>query len=175
MPTERAVDRCMAELKDLETPALLLDRAKLEANWARLSGRIAKLGPTLRLHVKTAKSVDLVRRLHGGVPAPITVSTLKEAEVFAAAGYRDILYGVAIAPSKLSRAIALARSGVRLKVVADSVELATAIAGSGLEVLIEIDCDGHRAGLRPADPQLVEVANALSRGGAIVAGDDAAR
>ena len=85
-------------LTGLETPALLLDRAKLDANWRRLSQHIAKLGPALRLHVKTAKSLEVVRRLHGGVPAPICVSTLKEAEIFGAHGYRDVLYTVAIAP-----------------------------------------------------------------------------
>ena len=81
-------------LTGLETPALLLDRAKLDANWRRLSQHIAKLGPALRLHVKTAKSLEVVRRLHGGVPAPICVSTLKEAEIFGAHGYRDVLYTV---------------------------------------------------------------------------------
>lgn len=160
----------MSGLKDLETPALLLERAKLDANWRRFSQRIARLGPALRLHVKTAKSLEVVRRLHGGKPAPICVSTLKEAEIFGAHGYRDILYTVAIAPNKLARAAALVKSGMRLSVIVDSVELAKAIAGSPLDVLIEIDSDGHRAGLRPDDPQLVQVAKTLSAGGATVAG-----
>jgi len=45
-----------------------------------------------------------------GIPAGargITVSTLKEAEAFFAAGVSDILYAVSIAPSKLPRALAL--------------------------------------------------------------------
>ena len=98
----------MTPLSALETPALVLDRTKLDANWERLSCHIARLGPVLRLHVKTAKSVEVVRRLHAGSPAPICVSTLKEAEVFASHGYRDILYTVALAPNKLSRAASLA-------------------------------------------------------------------
>lgn len=160
----------MTGLQDLETPALLLDRAKLEANWRRMSARIAKLGPSLRLHVKTAKSLEVVRRLNGERHGPICVSTLKEAEIFGSHGYHDVLYTVALAPNKVARAAALAASGIRLKVVVDNEDLAKAIAGAPLDVLIEIDSDGHRAGLRPDDARLVEVARALAGGGATVAG-----
>ena len=160
----------MTELARLQTPALLVDRAKLDANWRRMSQHIAALGCTLRLHVKTAKSLELARRLHGNAAAPIAVSTLKEAEVFAAGGYRDILYAVAIAPNKLERAAALARSGVRLTVILDSVELARALSGTGLPALIEIDSDGHRAGVRPDEARLVAIAAEIARGGATVAG-----
>ncbi len=160
----------MSELARLETPALLIDRAKLDANWQRLSRHIDALGCSLRLHVKTAKSLELTRRLHRNAAAPIAVSTLKEAEQFAAGGYRDILYAVAIAPNKLERAAALAQSGVRLTVVLDSAELARAVAGSGFPVLIEIDSDGHRAGVRPDDARLLPIAAEIARGGATVAG-----
>ena len=160
----------MTGLESLDTPALLLEREKLDANWQRLSTHIARLGPELRLHVKTAKSLDVVRRLHGARPGPICVSTLKEAEVFGAHGYRDILYTVALAPHKVARAAALASSGMRLRVVVDNVALAQALAGAPLDVLVEIDADGHRAGLRPEDAQLIEVARALAAGGARLCG-----
>lgn len=160
----------MNPLAALETPALLLDRTRLDANWKRLSQRIAALGPGLRLHVKTAKSLDVVRRLHGGQPAPICVSTLKEAEIFGRHGYRDIFYTVALAPNKLARAAALAASGIRLKVVVDNVDLARAVAGAPIDVLIEIDSDGHRAGLKPDDPRLIDVARSLAGGSAALAG-----
>jgi D-serine deaminase-like pyridoxal phosphate-dependent protein len=160
----------MNALAELQTPALLLERAKLDANWRRMADHIAALGPSLRLHVKTAKSLEAVRRLHGAHPGPICVSTLREAEVFGSHGYRDVLYTVALAPNKVGRAAALASSGMRLKVAVDNVELARALAGAPLDVLIEIDSDGHRAGLRPDDARLLEVARALAGGGATVAG-----
>ena len=53
------------------------------------------------------------RRGAGG----ITVSTLKEAEQFFAAGYRDILYAVGIAPNKLDHVAALRARGTEVIVV----------------------------------------------------------
>jgi D-serine deaminase-like pyridoxal phosphate-dependent protein len=163
-------------LNELDTPALLLERGKVEANAARMRSHIASLGPQLRLHVKTAKSLEVTRLVQGDTPGPITVSTLKEAEEFAAHGYRDILYGVAFAPGKLARALALVRSGVRLTIVLDSAESARALAAAlrpgdpALPVLVEIDCDGHRAGLKPDSPEIVAIARILGASQAKVAG-----
>jgi D-serine deaminase-like pyridoxal phosphate-dependent protein len=162
-------------LSDLDTPALLVERGKVEANAARMRAHIEALGSKLRLHVKTAKCLE-VTRMVAGDGGPITVSTLKEAEVFAAHGYRDILYGVAFAPGKLDRALKVVRSGVKLTIVLDSLEaarlLATAMRGrkEELPVLVEIDCDGHRSGLKPGDPEIVAIATTLAGTGADVAG-----
>jgi D-serine deaminase-like pyridoxal phosphate-dependent protein len=75
----------------LETPRLILDLDRLERNCAAMRTRCAALGVALRAHLKTAKSVDVARIATNA--SGITVSTLKEAEHFARAGYRDILYG----------------------------------------------------------------------------------
>ncbi len=158
-------------LTDLETPALLLDRAKLDRNIARMRTQLAGLGGVAhRPHLKTAKSVE-VARLVAGSNGPITVSTLLEAERFGEAGFTDILYAVGIAPNKLERVIALRRRGIDLSIVTDNVEAAEAVAsaareaGEPIPVLIEIDSDGHRAGVRPDQPELlVAIAGALSDG-----------
>ena len=88
---------------------------------------------------------------------PATVSTLREAVVFAAAGVRDMLYAVGIAPAKLHRVQSLRAAGCDLAVVLDSVEQARAVAAASasapIPALIEIDCDGKRAGLAPDAPQ----------------------
>lgn len=123
----------------------------------------------LRLHVKTAKSLEVIDFVLGGAKAPITVSTLKEAEQFFDAGYRDILYAVGFAKHKLPRARALAARGANLTLLVDSVEVAGDIGG--FPVLIEIDTDGHRAGVKPEDEtQLVAIARALEVAGSIAAG-----
>ena len=151
----------------LETPALILDRAKLDQNLARMQQRIAGLGARLRPHVKTAKSVEVVRRAVAPGAGGITVSTLKEAEQFFAAGYRDILYAVGIAPNKLDHVVALRAQGCDLTMILDSVEAAHAVAdksrntGAALPTLIEIDSDGHRAGVKPGDARLIEIGRTL--------------
>ena len=74
-------------------------------NIARLRAHLDTLGVALRPHLKTAKSVDVARRVLTSGNGPATVSTPKEAEVFAAAGVRDILYAVGIAPQILAPAL----------------------------------------------------------------------
>jgi D-serine deaminase-like pyridoxal phosphate-dependent protein len=158
-------------LDALDTPALLLDATRMERNIARLKGRLAALGVRFRPHVKTAKSLDVARKLSSEAAGPITVSTLKEAEYFAAGGFTDITYAVGLAPEKIVRAQSLVARGVDLAVVIDSTEQAQALAQAGRgggklpAVLIEIDCDGHRGGLVPTDLALLAVAGILRDGG----------
>ena len=162
-------------LHDLQTPCLLLDEARMAANIARLHARVAGSGVAYRAHLKTAKSPEVARRQMTSPEGPAMVSTLREAEEFAAAGVRDITYGVGIAPDKLPRVLALRRRGVDLAVLADSVAQAQAIAAAGdpgdpIPVLIEIDCDGHRSGVAPGDAALLLAIAGALQGGAVLRG-----
>jgi D-serine deaminase-like pyridoxal phosphate-dependent protein len=162
------------QLTDLETPALILDRNILDRNIARMREHVTALETTLRPHVKTAKSIDVVRRTFGREPGPITVSTLKEAEYFFSNGVTDILYAVGIAPNKVEHAAALHRKGADLMLLLDSVEAAVMLAAKGealgerFPALIEIDSDGHRSGIKPGDPALIEVGACLHRSGGTI-------
>ncbi len=139
-------------LADLETPALLLDRARMDANIARMNAAVARHGVMLRPHVKTGKCVEVAAAMAAGWSGAITVSTLKEAEQFLTAGYLDILYAVGIAPNKLGRAADLVAREAALTLIVDSVDAACEVAGfADFPVLIEIDSDGHRAGVAPGD------------------------
>jgi D-serine deaminase-like pyridoxal phosphate-dependent protein len=163
-------------LAALPTPSLVLDEARVLANLARLRGRLDALGVPLRPHLKTCKSVEVARRVLAGGDGPATVSTLKEAEVFAAAGVRDILYAVGIAPQKLERVLAIRRGGCDLSIVLDSADQARAVveackaSGDAIPTLIEIDSDGHRSGLRPGDRAIAEIGRILHEGGAALRG-----
>jgi D-serine deaminase-like pyridoxal phosphate-dependent protein len=162
---------------DLETPALILDAGRLDRNLARMRGKLARHAVALRPHVKTAKSVEVVRRALAGQPGGITVSTLREAEEFFAHGVTDILYAVGIAPNKLDHVASLRARGADVTVILDSVEAARMVVerGRALHVdfpaLIEIDSDGHRSGVRPGDAALVEIGRVLGdRRGAVLRG-----
>ena len=151
---------------DLPTPALILDRQRLQRNAARMKDQVAARGVTLRPHVKTSKSIDVLRVL-AGQDAPITVSTVAEARYFFEHRTTDILYAVGIAPVKLLEIADLIRRGCKLRVILDTVEAAQAVRefssreGVPIEALIEIDSDGHRAGVAPGDPLLIEIGRRL--------------
>nr|WP_314358989.1 DSD1 family PLP-dependent enzyme [uncultured Achromobacter sp.] len=152
----------------LETPCLLLDETRMTRNIQRLATLMAKHGVQLRPHLKTPKSIEVARRVMSGPHGPAAVSTLQEAEQFAAAGVTDLLYAVGVSPGKLPRVLALRQRGVDLTVVVDSLDAARAVAaqaqtsGGGIPALIEIDCDGHRAGVQPGNAeQLLAIARVL--------------
>ncbi len=166
-----------ASIECLTTPALLLDESRMMRNITRLRARLAERGVTLRPHLKTPKSIEVARRVMDAPGGPATVSTLLEAEQFSSGGVRDILYGVGVAPSKLERVTALRRQGVDLSVVVDNVDAARAVAehsrrtNDRIPSLIEIDSDGHRAGVRFEDTaNLLAIGKTLHAGGAELRG-----
>lgn len=154
-------------IDDLPTPALILDRAVLRRNLRRMSDRLREAGIALRPHLKTAKSVAIGRMAVEGHDGRITVSTLAEARYFAQGGFKDILYGVGIVPSKLAAVTELRRQDVDLRIVTDNLPVARAIAdaakdGDTFSVFIEIDSGGGRAGLPWPDlPGLLDIARVL--------------
>ena len=163
-------------LEQLKTPALLLDEARMDCNIERMRSRLRDFGVSFRPHVKTNKSIDVARRLMETPQGPITVSTLLEADYFAAHGVTDILYAVCIAPNKLDHVMALQDRGVRLSIILDSMEMARILAERArsaqrqFEVLIEIDSDGHRSGLKPNAAELVDIGRFLEGAGIAVKG-----
>lgn len=163
-------------ITELETPALLLEEGRMKKNIARMRQQIARLKVSFRPHVKTAKCVEATLAMCDARTGPITVSTLREADYFADHGFTDILYAVGITSNKMEHVAALLKRGVKLTVILDSQDAANALASHAnslptpLHALIEIDCDGHRAGVLPESPALLTVAKTLADAGVIVAG-----
>jgi D-serine deaminase-like pyridoxal phosphate-dependent protein len=134
------------------------------------------LGVAFRPHVKTSKCLDVVQAQLAAGARGITVSTLKEARHFFAAGITDILYAVCIAPAKLPQVLDLLSQGCDLKILTDSVAGAGGIArfgnahGATFDVWIEVDVDGHRSGVAPEGEALLQVARTLRDGGMAIGG-----
>ena len=161
----------MTKISDLDTPAAVIDTTRMQGNIDRMQRRMNALGVIFRPHVKTSKCLPVVQAQLAAGARGITVSTLKEAEQFFAAGITDILYAVSVVPAKLPQVLALRRRGCELKIITDNVAAAQAIVGFGkeqreaLEVWIEVDVDGHRSGIPPEGEALLPVGRVLHEGG----------
>lgn len=158
-------------ITEIATPAALIDTTRMQRNINTMQARMNSLGVKLRPHVKTSKCVAVVKQQIAAGASGITVSTLKEAEQFFAAGITDILYAVGMVSTKLAPAKALRDKGCDLKVIVDSLNAANAVVEFGrtqahvFEVWAEVDSDGHRAGLKPEGDELIAVGRALHDGG----------
>ncbi|RSZ37244.1 MULTISPECIES: DSD1 family PLP-dependent enzyme [unclassified Variovorax] len=158
-------------LATIDTPAALIERTRMQRNIGRMQRHMNELGVRFRPHVKTSKCIEVAKAQREAGAQGITVSTLKEAEQFFAEGFTDILYAVGMAPHRLQHALELRRRGCALGILTDSAESARAIVAFGkanaeaFDVLIEVDTDGHRSGIRPDEDSLLEVARVLHEGG----------
>ena len=157
-------------LAELATPALLLDSTILERNCIAMAQRAAHHGVALRPHLKTSKSVEVARLATRGQAGGITVSTVAEADYFAANGFLDLTYAVGISTSKIEALDRIQRThGARITRLVDRVEavLSAAEQARALEatfpMLIEIDTGGGRGGLAPDDAELLTVAQAVQQ------------
>ncbi|MCQ9162703.1 MULTISPECIES: alanine racemase [unclassified Arthrobacter] len=153
------------------TPFLCVDAEVMDRNLAAMAGRAAAAGLSLRPHAKTHKVPEIARRQLELGAVGLTVATLGEAEVFAAAGCTDLFlaYPLWVTPARAARIKSLAaRAALRIGV--DSVEaareLGQAVAGCGVQVVVEVDSGHHRSGCRPDDAGTVAQA-ALDHGLAV--------
>ena len=160
----------------LDTPALLVDLDRLDANIESMAAHARGGGLALRPHFKTHKSVAIARRQLEAGAVGITVAKLDEAEALVDGGIdAPILVAYELVdPHKLERAMRLAAhvpltlavdSAAGARQVAAAVAGATAAAARGaadpadaghgtgprIEVWIEIDSGLRRCGVLPSE------------------------
>ncbi|MGY6588683.1 MAG: alanine racemase [Wenzhouxiangella sp.] len=149
------------------TPCLEVNPLRMQRNIDKLAQHLAGHGVTLRPHLKTCKNIDIARLLLAGQAGGATVSTLAEADYFHAHGISNLLYAVGVAPGKLPAVIERLDAGMQLSLILDHVDTARACAavarqsGHRLKLLLEIDADGQRAGLRPDSPMISAIVDTL--------------
>jgi D-serine deaminase-like pyridoxal phosphate-dependent protein len=140
----------VTSIRDLPTPALLLDLDKLERNLQRMASTAENLGVALRPHIKTHKCLEVARRQASLGARGITVSTLYEARVFARNGFDDITWAYPLIVGRLPEVADLAHE-VTLRAVVDSAAAVAALEALAqpLHVWLKVDCGYHRAGVDP--------------------------
>ncbi len=146
----------------LDTPAVLVDLDRLEANIGEMSQVAAGAGVELRPHVKIHQCPAIAKMQIQTGALGVEVGTVDQAEVMAEAGIDDLMlahpfYGERKL-EKLRRL--LGKPGLTLGIVIDMIEQARDIselaqgAGVTVSVHIKIDTGVNRYGVLPGEPVL---------------------
>ena len=156
-------------LDQIETPAMLLDAARLRHNMRAIQ-ELANLHKLhLRPHIKTHKCLEIARlQLEEGAVG-ITAAKTDEALPFVQDGVPSLTIAYPlVSDAKLDRLIqACQRHGTDLRLVVDSAAGKQAITRAGqrhgarIGVFLKIDVGLHRCGLDPDDPLLPQLAQEL--------------
>src|SRR5215204_3578173 len=77
-------------VNDLETPSVLIDLDRMEANIRRMQARCNDLGLAFRPHIKTHKIPDIAKMQLEAGAVGIACQKVSEAQVFADAGINNI-------------------------------------------------------------------------------------
>ncbi len=154
---------------DLPTPCLLVERDRLAGNIRRMQELASKEDVHLRPHVKTHKSIAIARKQLEAGARGITVAKPSEALVFATAGIGDIRIAYTLATRHHFEALAKLSELCNPSFCVDTMEAARAASdhlsaiGRTVDVLLEIDCEYGRCGIRWDSPDLPEFAGTVSR------------
>lgn len=158
-------------LAEIDTPALVLDLDRFDANLERMMTAGAAAGVRVRPHAKSHKSLQIAHRQIAAGAIGVCCQKIGEAEVFLGGGIRDVLItNEIVGVRKLRRLAQLAKmfSGARLGVCVDDVgtvrqlSLVCAEEDAGLDVYVELDVGQNRAGVAtPAEA--IELAREVMR------------
>ena len=157
----------MRELSSILTPALVLDPSKVRTNIERVQALSQKTGIPVRAHMKTAKSLPVAHMLQEHGVDRFAVSTVAELHHFAQAGFGVLMYTTALTPDKVEPVLAVRRFGADPIAVIDNYEMARMIipatdhCEAPLKVVLEIDLDGNRCGIRPQSAEFEPLLDAL--------------
>ncbi len=150
---------------DLPTPALIVDLDRMERNIAQMQARCDAAGIKFRPHVKTHKNPQIARAQLEAGAVGIACQKVSEAQVFAEAGFNDILipYNI-VGESKITALMELAQFSC-ITVSADSLEVvyglsqAAAKDDTSLRVLVDLETTLRRTGATPREA--VRIAQAI--------------
>ena len=164
-------------IKDLDTPALLVDLDLLDQNIATMKRVIVdEAGIQWRPHTKAIKTPAIAHKLLRAGAHGITCAKLGEAEVMASAGIRNILIAnQVVGASKLARLAGLCHHADPIVAVdcaehVKALDLAAQAAGTQVRVVVEVNIAMNRAGVEPGEPVIALAKQVVSCGGLRFAG-----
>lgn len=143
-------------VSELDTPVMLVDLDRVEDNIQRLQAELDGMGVKGRPHIKTHKIPAIGRKQLAAGAIGVTCQKVGEAEVFAAAGFADILIAYNIVGQSKTERLARLQRQCRATAAVDAFDTARGIAeaaraeGVTVPLVVEIDAGGHRAGVQTA-------------------------
>ena len=145
---------------ELDTPALLIDLDKMEANIQTMADFFTTVNAMLRPHVKTHKTPIISHKQIAAGAIGVTCAKLGEAEAVIHAGVRDVLIANQVVGShKIARLINLARHS-EIMVAVDNpqnvrdISAAAAAKGATVRMLVEVNVGMNRCGVESGKPAL---------------------
>src|SRR6202043_114969 len=141
---------------DLVTPALVLDLDAAQRNIDHMASELKQMGAVIRPHYKAHKNPDIARRQVAAGAAGLSMATVWEAAVLAAAGFDDLFVVNTVAhPDKIRLLAELARDHRILGAVDDAAaaaaQSAAAVrAGATVGIFVEVDTGMNRCGVDTA-------------------------
>jgi D-serine deaminase-like pyridoxal phosphate-dependent protein len=149
-------------ISDLDTPAVLLDLDRLEANIKEMSELASAAQVKLRPHVKMHQSPLIAKMQIEAGACGIEVGTVAQAQLMADAGISDIVIAHPFYGVRKYEALKelLARSELKIAAVVDMPEQAEGLsriavqAGREIPIYIKIDTGIRRFGVLPGEPVL---------------------
>ena len=147
----------------LDTPAVLIDMEKLEANIKEIAQAAAEAGVKLRPHVKVHQCPEIAKmQLAAGGACGVEVGLIDQAEVMAEAGINDIIIAHPFYGERKFEKVKklITKPGLKLSIVIDMLEQAEALSqvgqavGKKIPVLMKIDTGIKRYGVLPGTPVL---------------------
>jgi len=137
------------DIDGLQTPALLVERALLQANLDTMTAALP--GARLRPHIKAHKTTALARAQQANGHHSFTCATIREMEGMARAGLGDDLL-LANEVLDARRLGALVEAGARITVAVDSAQTVAAAADGGVtEVVVDVNIGLPRCGCPPTE------------------------
>lgn len=169
-------------IQDLPVPSAIIDVAKVKENCQAMLNAVKELDVSFRAHIKTHKTTEMTALQVGEdcKDVRLVVSTVFEAEQvvpllleYKQRGAKvNVLYGLPLAPSQVSRLASVARylGEGAVSVMIDHLDQFKSLkdfhdqAGFPAYIFLKTDCGFHRAGVNPGSQEMVGLVRGASEG-----------